>query len=166
MPRFFPRDAIRWDAERLHPLRAFALRTLEPAGITGLVMRLGRAAVLASSSWVVFVVGVVAAVCFLCGMLTWHLGHHPVRRWPTRVALFAAVEVAAELGMSSVLIALRQERVGSRLAGWGDWWPLAARTLLERALVCALFALVLAAVVQLVRRRLDRPAERPAAAAP
>jgi hypothetical protein len=82
------------------------------------------------------------------------------------VALFAAVEVAAELGMSSVLIALRQERVGSRLAGWGDWWPLAARTLLERALVCALFALVLAAVVQLVRRRLDRPAERPAAAAP
>ncbi len=166
MPRFFPRDAIRWDAERLHPLRAFALRTLEPAGITGLVMRLGRAAVLASSSGAVVVGGVVALTCFLCGMLTWHLGHYPVRRWPARVALFAAVEVAAELGMSSVLIALRQERVGSRLAGWGDWWPLAARTLLERALVCALFALVLAAVVQLVRRRLDRLPERPAAAAP
>jgi hypothetical protein len=97
MPRFFPRDAIRWDAERLHPLRAFALRTLEPAGITGLVMRLGRAAVLASSSWVVFVVGVVAAVCFLCGMLTWHLGHHPVRRWLLRRVLAGAEDASRHL---------------------------------------------------------------------
>ncbi|MBU6367394.1 MAG: hypothetical protein KJT01_14370 [Gemmatimonadetes bacterium] len=162
MPRFFPRDVIRWDAERLHPLRAFALRSLEPAGITGLVMRVARAAILASPSWVVFVAGVVAAVCFLCGMLTWHLGHYPLRRWPGRVAVFVAVEAAAELGMSSVLIALRQERIGSRLAGWGDWWPLAGRTLLERALLCALFALVLAAAVQAVRRLLDRRATLPA----
>jgi len=158
MPRFFPRDAIRWDAERIHPLRAFALRTLEPAGITGLVMRVARTAILASSSGVVFVAGVVAAVCFLCGMLTWHLGHYPVRRWPARAARFVAVEAAAELGMSSVLIALGQERIGSRLAGWGDWWPLAGRTLVERALVCGLFVLVLAAAVQLVRRLLDRRA--------
>ena len=158
MPRFFPRDVIRWDAERLHPLSAFALRSLEPAGITGLVMRVARAAILASPSWVVFVTGVMAAVCFLCGMLTWHLGHFPVRRWPGRVALFVAVEGAVELGMSSVLIALHQERIGSRLATWDDWWPLAGRTLLERTLLCAAFALVLAAAVQLVRRLLDRRA--------
>lgn len=156
MPRLFPRDAIRWELERLHPLRAFALRSVEPAGITGLVMRVARAAILASSNWMVVVGGVVAALCFLCGMLTWHLGHYPVRRWPARVALFAAVEAAAELGMSSVLIALGQERFGSRLAAWGDWWPLAGRTLLERPLICAAFALVLAAAVQSVRRVLDR----------
>ena len=40
MSRYFPRDVIHWGEEQLHPLRAFAVRTLEPAGITGLVLRL------------------------------------------------------------------------------------------------------------------------------
>ena len=50
MRRFFPKDVIHWGEERLHPLRAFAIRTVEPAGITGVVLRLWRAALLAPRS--------------------------------------------------------------------------------------------------------------------
>ena len=129
---------------------------MEPAGITGVVLRLWRALLLASTSWMVVVGGLVVGVLFLCGMLTWHLGNFPIKRWPSRVALFVAIEVFAEMGTSSLLIAVARERVGSRVAGWADWWPMAGQTLLERVAVVALFALVLAASVQLVRRIMEQ----------
>ncbi len=159
MTRYFPRDTVQWGAEQLHPLRAFAVRTLEPAGLTGLVLRAYRALLLgagASAGWVVFVGGLTVAVLFLCGMLTWHLGNFPVRRWPPRVLAFIVIEVAAELGVSSLLIVFHRERFGSRVATWADWWPMAGQTLMERGIVLILFAVVLAAAVQLVRRTLDR----------
>ena len=160
MSRFFPKDVVHWGEERLHPLRAFAIRTVEPAGITGVLLRLGRAALLASTNWMLFVGGLVGGVLFLCGMLTWHLGNFPVKRWPPRVALFLIVEVFAELGTSSLLIAFSRERVGSRVAAWADWWPMAGQTLVERTLVLAVFALVLGGTVQLVRRAME-PREVP-----
>ena len=104
----------------------------------------------------VVVGGLVVGVVFLCGMLTWHLGNFPIKRWPSRVALFLAIEVFAEMGTSSLLIAVTRERVGSRVAGWADWWPMAGQTLLERVAVVALFVLVLAASVQLVRRIMEQ----------
>jgi hypothetical protein len=160
MSRFFPKDVIHWSEERLHPLRAFAIRTVEPAGITGVLLRLGRAALLASTNWMLFVGGLVGGVLFLCGVLTWHLGNFPVKRWPPRVALFLIVEVFAEMGTSSLLIAFSRERVGSRVAAWADWWPMAGQTLVERTLVLAVFALVLGGTVQLVRRAME-PREAP-----
>jgi hypothetical protein len=159
MARFFPRDVIHWGEERLHPLRAFAVRSVEPAGITGLVLRSYRALVLSatmSSGWIAFVLGLTVGVLFLCGMLTWHLGNYPIKRWPLRALAFAIIEVIAELGMSSLLIGFGRERFGSRVASWGDWWPMAGQTLIERLLVVALFTMVLAASVQLVRRTLDK----------
>ncbi len=159
MARFFPRDVIHWGEERLHPLRAFAVRTLEPAGITGLVLRSYRALLLsagATAGWMVFVGGLTVGVLFLCGMLTWHLGNFPVRRWPLRALAFIVIEVAAELGMSSLLIAFHRERFGSRVATWADWWPMAGQTLIERGLVMMIFAIVLAGAVQVVRRTLDK----------
>ncbi len=161
MSRFFPREVIHWGEERLHPLRAFAIRTIEPAGITGIVLRLWRMFLLGIDNWVLFVAGVTVALLFLCGMLTWHLGNFPIRRWPLRVLAFLIVEVVVELGMSSLLIAFGRERLGSQLAVWSDWWPLAAQTLLQRGVVIVPFALVLALVVQLVRRAIDRRAEIP-----
>lgn len=158
MSRFFPRDVIHWGEERLHPLRAFAVRTLEPAGITGLVLRLYRALVLgatASAGWIAFVGGVTLGLLFLCGMLTWHLGNFPIRRWPLRVLAFFIIEAGAEIGMSSLLIAFGRERFGSRVATWSDWWPMAGQTFIERGIILTLFALVLAASVQIVRRTLD-----------
>ena len=160
MGRFFPKDVIHWGEERLHPLRAFAIRTVEPAGITGVLLRLGRAALLASTNWMLFVGGLVGGVLFLCGMLTWHLGNFPVKRWPPRVTLFLVVEVFAEMGTSSLLIAFSRERVGSRVAAWADWWSMAGQTLVERTLVLAVFALVLGGTVQVVRRAME-PREAP-----
>jgi hypothetical protein len=156
MSRLFPKDVIHWGEERLHPLRAFAIRTVEPAGITGVLLRLWRAALLASSNWVLFVGGLVVGVLFLCAMLTWHLGNFPVKRWPPRVVLFLVIEVFAEMGTSSLLIAFSRERVGSRVAAWADWWPMAGQTLLERTLVLVVFTFVLGASVQLVRRAMER----------
>jgi hypothetical protein len=156
MSRLFPKDVIHWGEERLHPLRAFAIRTVEPAGITGVLLRLWRAALLASSNWVLFVGGLVVGVLFLCAMLTWHLGNFPVKRWPPRVVLFLVIEVFAEMGTSSLLIVFSRERVGSRVAAWADWWPMAGQTLLERTLVLVVFTFVLGASVQLVRRAMER----------
>jgi hypothetical protein len=159
MSRFFPRDVIHWGEEQLHPLRAFAVRTLEPAGITGLLLRLYRALILgatATAGWMAFVGTLTVGVLFLCGMLTWHLGNFPIKRWPLRVFAFIVIEVIAEVGMSSLLIATHYERYGSRVATWSDWWPMAGQTLFERSLVLVLFALVLAASVQIVRRILDK----------
>ena len=155
MRRFFPKDVIQWGEERLHPLRAFAIRTVEPAGITGVVLRLWRAALLASTNWMLFVGGLVGGVLFLCGMLTWHLGNFPVKRWPPRVALFLVIEVFAEMGTSSLLIAVARERVGSRVALWADWWPMAGQTFIERTIELVVFALVLGGTVQLVRRAME-----------
>ena len=159
MARYFPRDAIHWGEERLHPLRAFAMRTLEPAGVTGLVLRLYRALLLsagASAGWMAFVGGLTLGALFLCGMLTWHLGNFPVRRWPLRVLAFIVIEAAVEMGVSSILIAFGRERIGSRVATWADWWPMAGQTFMERGILLVLFALVLAGAVQTVRRTLDR----------
>ena len=156
MSRLFPKDVIHWGEERLHPLRAFAIRTVEPAGITGVLLRLWRAALLASSNWVLFVGGLVVGVLVLCAMLTGHLGNFPVKRWPPRVVLFLVIEVFAEMGTSSLLIAFSRERVGSRVAAWADWWPMAGQTLLERTLVLVVFTFVLGASVQLVRRAMER----------
>ena len=148
----------------MHPLRAFAVRSIEPAGITGIVLRAYRALVLGAtmtSGWVTFVVGLTIGVLFLCGMLTWHLGNYPVKRWPLRALAFVIIEVTAELGMSSLLIGVGRERFGSRVATWGDWWPMAGQTLVERFIVLGLFTLVLAASVQMVRRVLDKREVRP-----
>lgn len=161
MSRFFPRETVQWSGQRLHPLRAFSLSTVELAGITGVVLRLLRAAAMSSTTGL-FVLGVVAAVLFLCGMLTWHLGNFPLRRWPLRALLFTVIEATAELGMSSVLIALGREPLGTRLAGWHDWWSLAGQTLVERASIVLVYSLVLAASVQIVRRTLDRKRVTPA----
>ena len=162
MARFFPREVIDWSEVRLHPLRAFALRTIEPAGITGVLLRLWRTALLTSDNALLVVLGILAGAAFLCAMLTWHLGHYPLRRWPARALAFLVTEVTIELGMSSMLIVFRLERLGSTVAGFRDWWPLAAQTIWQRTLVVLLFTLLLAGVVQLVRRLVD---QRPTPAA-
>jgi hypothetical protein len=93
--------------------RAFSRSTLELAGMAGVTLRLYRAAVLSLDTfadWPVFIGALVVGVVFVCGVLTWHLSNFPLRRWPSRVAAFVGIEVAAEFGMSSVLIALRRER--------------------------------------------------------
>lgn len=136
--------------------RAFSRHTLEIAGVTGVLLRLYRAAVLSLDSaagWQVFLMALIVGVVLACGALTWHLSNFPLRRWPARVASFVGIEVAAEFGTSSMLIALRREPLGSGLATWADWWSLAGNTLLERALVLGGYAGLLAVATWFVTRR-------------
>ena len=49
MAGFFPRDVVHWADEHLHPLRAFSLRTIELAGLTGVIVRVFRALVLGAT---------------------------------------------------------------------------------------------------------------------
>ena len=93
-------------------------------------------------------------------MLTWHLGHFPIRRWPLRALAFLIVEVTVEMGLSSVLIVVGRERYGSQPAVWSDWWAMAGQTLWQRGVTVAFFALTLAFVVQMVRRAVDQRGTR------
>lgn len=163
MASFFPLDVVDWADKQLHPLRAFSLRTIELAGLTGVLLRLFRALLLGTSGLWLLVVGVAFLVMLLCGALTWHLANFPPRHWPARTLGFAAVEIAAELGMSTLLIVAGMERYGSRLATWADWWPLATNTLLGRGFVIAVYALALAGAVKLVRRAVARREAAPPA---
>jgi hypothetical protein len=141
---------------RLTSLRVFSRSTLELAGITGVLVRLYRAVILggdAFANWPMFIAALVAGVVFVCAVLTWHLSNFTLRRWPARVAAFVGIEVAAEFGMSSVLIALRREPIGSAMATWADWWPLAGQTLLERGLVMGGYAALLAGAMWVVTRK-------------
>ncbi|MCU0634718.1 MAG: hypothetical protein MUE41_07585 [Gemmatimonadaceae bacterium] len=158
MPPIFPRDVVHWGEQSVSALRKATLSLVEMAALTGIAVRLLRAAVLGPAlggNWMVFIGGLTAGLLLLCGALTAHLMNFPIRRWLVRVPLFALIEVAAEAGMSSILIALGREPLGASKARWSDWWTLAGQTLVERGAALVLFALVLAGCVQVARRVLD-----------
>lgn len=137
-------------------LRSISRSALVVAGATGVVVRLFRAVVLTQQSfesWPVFLISLVLGVVLLCGMLTLYLSNYPIRRWLRPWFTFLAIEWAAEMLVSTVLIALRAEPLGSELATWGDWLTIAGQTLLERVLVLGSYAGLLAVAMWLVTRR-------------
>jgi cytochrome bd-type quinol oxidase subunit 1 len=160
----FPRDTTHWQTVELSTWRALTLSTVEIGVLTGFLVRAFRALAMSHGAGpdgspgalylgATFGIGVIV----LCGMLTLHLANFPVRRWPWRVLAFALVESAAEMVASAVLIAAGREPLGTTgRAHWDDLPSLAVRTVIVRVLVFAVFAAVLAAVVQLVRRTLAR----------
>ena len=160
----FPRDTTTWQAFELPAWRALTRSTVEMGVLTGLVVRAFRALALAHGAgpdgtpgWVYVGMTFGIGALMLCGMLTLHLSNFPVRRWPWRVLVFALVEVAAEMATSALLIAAGREPLGtSGRAHWHDLASMALGTLVVRLLTFALFAAVLAAVVQLVRMTLAR----------
>jgi hypothetical protein len=156
---FFPRSTATWPTTGASPLRAGTRSVVLMAALTGVVVRLFRAAVLtygSDASWLVVVAALVVGAVVLFGMATLHLANYPVRRWPLRAATFALVEIAAELLTSAVLITLGLERRGTSLATMADWPDIATRTASVRLAALALFVLVLAGVVQAVRMTLGR----------
>jgi 4-amino-4-deoxy-L-arabinose transferase-like glycosyltransferase len=93
----------------------------------------------------------------LAGATTLHLAHFPVRRWPVRVLALAAAITVAEVVTSVVLIAVGREPLGTTgRAAWHDLPAIALTTALWRLVPLAVFALLLAGVVQLVRTLLAR----------
>src|SRR5262245_56278575 len=128
------------------------------AVLTGIVLRMYRALVTlhVSTSWLLLGGSVAFGVLVLCAMATVHLANYPLKRWVWRAPLFAAMEALAEAATSALLILVGREPTGTARAEWSDWLPMAWGTLWLRTLEVCLWALILAAVVSIVRRTILR----------
>lgn len=154
MPSFFPRHTVDLRLEEPAAFRQLSFSLVEMALITGVVLRLLRVLALghASSSWW-FVGGAYAVGIFvLLGMVTAHLANYPIRQWSWRAPAFAVIETLGESVASAALIAIGRERLGTARATWHDWPAMASGALGWRLVVIALWSLLLAGVVTLVRR--------------
>lgn len=155
MPTFFPRQTVQFNQfEEPSALRKLSFSLVEMAVLTGVLLRIYRSLVLThgSNSWLYLGGSWAIGLVFLFAMLTAHLANFTLRRWLRRAALFAVVEVATEGAMSLVLIALGREPNGTVRATFGDWTGLIMTTTVYRFVSIALWTLILAAAVTIVRR--------------
>lgn len=167
MSTFFPRQTIELRLEEPKAFRKISFSLVEMAIVTGVLLRVYRVVILThgSNHWL-YVAGVFAlGMIFLLGMLTAHLANFPLHQYFWRAPVFAVVEVAAEMATSALLIAIGREANGSVRAHWDDWVGMGLNALLIRGLSIVLWGLILAGVVQLVRRTIvhedDEPDELP-----
>jgi hypothetical protein len=154
MPSFFPRHTVEWKLEEPRAFRRFSSSLVEMALVTGVLLRIYRSVVLThgSNSWLYLGGTLTFGLVFLFLMATAHLGNYPIQRWAWRAPAFIAVEWAAEMVTSLVLIWAGREPNGTVRAEWHDWPSMALGTLARRGVAVLLWALLLAGIVQLVRR--------------
>jgi len=160
-PPRFPRHTAGHPAVHHGGHRRFTASLVEMAVITGIVLRLLRALVLThgpSGSLVYLGAAFAAGAIVYFGMATLHLSNFTIRRWVWRVPAFALVESAAEMATSALLIVLQREPLGTSRAEFSHWAGMAVGVVLLRLAALALFALVLAGVVQVVRQLMARRA--------
>ncbi|HMA25221.1 MAG TPA: hypothetical protein VKP00_14530, partial [Gemmatimonadaceae bacterium] len=154
MPSFFPNQTIEFKLEEPRAFRRFSFSLVEMAIVTGVLVRVVRLVALThgSNNW--FYLGGVLAIgaIFLLGMLTAHLANYPLQEYLWRAPLFALIEVTAEMATSALLIAVGREANGTVRAHWDDWLGMSLNALLYRGLAIVVWGLILAGVVQLVRR--------------
>ena len=163
MAEYFPRHTLTWKVEEPPAFRRLTLSLVEMSVLTGVVLRLYRSIVLshgAASSWLylggTFAIGAI----ILFAMLTMHLSNYPLRHWLWRAPAFAVLETAAGMLTSLVLIWFGREPYGTIRADMQHWLPMATNTLLVHVIAIAIFALILAGVVQAVRIMLLRRQHR------
>ena len=149
-----PRSTLELKLDEPAAFRRLSQSLVETAVVTGVIIRVYRAVVLANSTggWMYWALAGTIWTLIFCAMVTAHLANFPVRRWVWRAPAFAAVMVAAEMITSLVLIAIGREPTGSVRAEWSDWPGMAANALLYRGLAVCGWAAVLALAVWLVRR--------------
>ena len=157
-PSFFPRETHVFPALELSGWRTMSLSVAAMGAVTGVLLRGLRAVTLTRSPSTAATASELAlGALILFGMLTLHLASFPVRRWPWRVVAFAVVVTLAEMLVSTLLVLVHYEPLGTTgRATLRDLPAMAMSTFEWRAVPLALFALVLAGVVQLVRRMLPR----------
>ena len=166
MHSFFPRHTVEWKLEEPRALRRFTFSLVEMALLTGVVLRVFRSFILThgSNTWL-WVASLVGAMVFLLLMATVHLANFPIQRWAWRAPLFVLVETGTEMAMSALLILAGREPYGTVRADWSDWPAMALGTFTTRGAAILVWALLLAGIVQIVRRIMVRGAveeERPA----
>jgi hypothetical protein len=162
MPTFFPRQTIDWRAvEEPAAFRRFSLSLVGMALSTGVVLRLFRAVTFGAgrAGWLVFGASILVGLVLLIGMVTAHLANFSLRRWLWRAPLFALVVTMAAMATSLLLIALHREPEGAARADFHDWPSMALRFLFYSELTVCLWAVVLGAVILLVRRTGIRQAQ-------
>src|SRR5215212_6222487 len=115
MPTFFPRQTIELRLEEPKAFRKFSFSLVEMAIVTGVLLRFYRALVLThgSNNWLYLGGAFAVGMAFLLGMLTAHLANYPLHQYLWRAPAFAAIEVAAEMGASALLIYLGYEANGT-----------------------------------------------------
>jgi hypothetical protein len=161
MVDFFPRQSIGWHLERAGGFRGLTLSVVESGLLTGVVLRLFRAMVMArpSTGWVLGYV--VTSGVVLAAAAAMHLGNYTVRHWLWRAPAFGALAAVGQMLASLPLIALHREPWGNTgRADFGDWPLMARETLFIDVVLVSVFALILAGVVQSVRYLLVRHEDR------
>ena len=153
MPAFFPVKTAAFKIDETRAFRRFSYSVVEMAIVAAVVLRVYRALALSLAGANVFLLGVSFAIGFvvLFGMVTLHLGNFTVRRWVWRAPLFALIEASAESLTSLGLIWLHREPLGSARASFADWPGIVGSIFTWRVSSIVVFALVLAAVVQMAR---------------
>lgn len=139
-----------------HAFRRISHSLLEMAIITGVLARVLHMLFNAHGDeldWHVVVGTFFIVPVVVLALATLYVGNYPVRQWLWRAPLFAVAETAAEAATSLLLIAAGRERWGTGRAEWGDWPAMAGATLAWRLVTICLFAAILGAIVQWVRRR-------------
>jgi hypothetical protein len=163
MAAYFPRHTVEWEIEEPPAFQRFTRSIIEMALVTGVLFRLYRALAMTTgptSNWMYFGATLTLGALFILGMATLHLGNFPLRRWLWRAPAFGAIEAAAESLTSLALILAHREPMGSERAHPHNWPEIAANTFFWRIIGVAVFALLLAGVVQLVRYLLLRRENR------
>ena len=168
MPNFFPRHTVELRLEEPKAFRRFSFSLVEMALVTGVLVRIYRLLILThgANNWLYLVVVFAVGMIFLLGMLTAHLANYPLHQYLGRAPAFALLEVSAEMMTSALLIVLGREPNGTVRAHWDDWAGMGLNALMYRGIAIVLWGLILAGVVQVVRRTLvhedDDPTEVPA----
>jgi hypothetical protein len=163
MPTLFPRETVEFRLEEPKAFRKFSLSLVEMAIVTGVLLRIYRVLVLThgQNNWLYLGSAFALGMLFLVGMLTAHLANYPLHQYFWRAPAFAGIEVGAEMATSALLIALGHEPNGTVRAHWDDWIGMGLNALLSRGLAIVIWGLVLAGIVQLVRRTIVHEDEDP-----
>lgn len=158
MHTFFPRHTVEWKIEEPRAFRRLTFSLVEMGLITGVLLRIFRSFVLThgSNSWLYLGGTFVVGLLFLLAMTTAHLANFPIQRWAWRAPLFALVETGAEMATSALLVFVGREPNGTVRAEWNDWSSMAIGTFATRGAVILVWALLLAGIVQIVRRLMVR----------
>jgi hypothetical protein len=151
---FFPRQTIEWHIQEPRVFRRLSLSLVEMALVTGVLLHVYRSYVLThgANGWLFFGGSLALGLLFLLFMTTAHLANFPIQKWAWRAPLFALLECTGEMATSILLISAGREPLGSARADWHDWPAMAMGTLATRGLLILIWALLLAGIVQIVRR--------------
>ena len=151
---FFPRQTVEWHIQEPRAFRRLSLSLVEMSLVTGILLHVYRAYVLThrANGWLFFGGSLAFGLLFLLFMTTAHLANFPIQKWAWRAPTFALLECASEMVTSLLLIWIGREPLGSARAEWHDWAGMAMGTLATRGLLILLWSLLLAGIVQIVRR--------------